>query len=74
MVKNLPAEVGDMGVIPAEGNDDPLQYSYLGNPVDRGAWWVTVPGAAKESDPTLRLNNNNVKTEFREEQILEANK
>ena len=57
-----------------EGNDNPFQYSYLGNPVDRGAWWVTVPGAAKESDPTLRLNNNNVKTEFREEQILEANK
>ena len=28
----------------------PLQYSCLGNPMDRGAWWVTVLGVAKESD------------------------
>ena len=31
---------------PREGNDNPLQYSCLGNPKDRGAWWATVHGAA----------------------------
>ena len=44
MVKNLPADAGDMGSIPrsgtypGEGNSDPLQYSCLGNPMDRRAW------------------------------------
>ena len=33
-----------------EGNGDPLQYSCLGNPMDRGAWQATVHGVAKESD------------------------
>ena len=48
-VKNLPA----MGYapwvrkIPGEGNGNPLQYSCLGNPMDRGAWWATVHGVAK---------------------------
>ena len=31
---------------------NPLQYPYLGNPTDRGAWWATVHGVAKESDLT----------------------
>ena len=36
-----------------EGNGNPLQYSCLGNPMDRGAWWATVSvGDLKESDPT----------------------
>ena len=30
-----------------EGNGTPLQYSCLGNPMDRGAWWATVHGVAK---------------------------
>ena len=30
-----------------EGNDNPLQYSYLGHPTDRGAWWATVHGVRK---------------------------
>ena len=34
---------------PGEGNGNPLQYSYLGNPMDRGAWWATVLGVEKES-------------------------
>ena len=53
-VKNLTAEItGDPGSIPGlgrssgEGNGNPLQYSCLGNPVDRGAWWVTVRGVTK---------------------------
>ena len=58
MVKNLPANAGDVSLIPGsgrspgEGNGSPLQYSCLGNPMDRGAWRATVHGAAKESDMT----------------------
>ena len=47
-----------LGRSPGEGNGDPLQYSCLGNPMDRGAWWPTVHGVRKESDRTWRLNNN----------------
>ena len=45
--------VGDPGWIPGsgrspgEGNGNPLQYSCLENPMDRGAWWATVHGIAK---------------------------
>ena len=55
-VKNLPANAGDSGdsgSIPESGrspgvrNGNPLQYSCLENPMDRGAWWATVPGVAK---------------------------
>ena len=35
---------------PGEGNGNPLHYSCLGNPVDRGAWQATVHGVTKESD------------------------
>ena len=65
VIKNLPANVGVAGSIPGlgrspgEGNGNPLQYSYLGNPMDRGVWWATVHGAAKESDTNEQLNNNN---------------
>ena len=57
MVKNLPANTGDAGLIPesgrssGEGNGNPLQYSCLGNPMDRGAWGATVHGVIK-SDTT----------------------
>ena len=53
MVKNLPAKPGDMGFIPGSGrsprggNGNPLQYSCLGNPMDKGARQATVPGVAK---------------------------
>ena len=53
MVKNLPAHAGDAGLITGWGrfsegrNGNPLQYSCLENPMDRGAWWATVHGVAK---------------------------
>ena len=36
-----------LGISPGEGNGNPLQYSCLGNPMDGGAWWATVHGAAE---------------------------
>ena len=52
-VKASACKVGDLGLIPGlgrfpgEGNGYPLQYSFLENPMDRGAWWATVHGVAK---------------------------
>ena len=57
MVKNLPACEEDLGLIPGsgespgEGNGNPLQYSRLGNPMDRGAWRLQFMGS-QESDTT----------------------
>ena len=56
VVKNLPAKAGDIrdvGLFPGSGRSpgggygNPLQYSCLGNPMDRGAWWATVHRVAK---------------------------
>ena len=58
MVKNLPDNAGDAGSIPGSGrspgkiNSNPLQYSCLENPKDRGAWRATVHGVTKELDMT----------------------
>ena len=61
MVKNQPANAGDIrnvsstpgsGRSPGGGNDNPLQDSCLGNPMDRGVWWATAHGGSKESDMT----------------------
>ena len=54
MVKYLPANMGDMGWIhglgrsPGEGNGKLLQYSCLGNPIDRGVWQAIVHGVSKD--------------------------
>ena len=59
--KEPSCNAGDRGSIsgwgrpPGEGNGNPIQYSCLENPMDRGAWWVTVHGVAKESDTTKWL-------------------
>ena len=56
-IRNPPANAGDaegMGSIPGsgrspgEGNVNPLQYSFLGNPMDKGSWWATAHGITKE--------------------------
>ena len=58
MVKNLAANAGDirdvssisgLGRSPGRGHGNPLQYSCLENPMDRGAWWATIHRVAKES-------------------------
>ena len=58
VVKNPLANAGYVGFIP--GSEEPpekglatqLQYSCLGNPMDRGAWWAIVRGVSKETDTT----------------------
>jgi len=40
------------GRSPGEGNNNPLQYSCLGNPLNGGTWWATVLGILKELDMT----------------------
>ena len=44
--------VPELGRSPGEGNSNPLQYSCLGNPMDRGAWRATVHRVTKELDTT----------------------
>ena len=62
MVKNLPCNARDAGSIPGsgrspgEGHGNPLQYSCLENPMDRGPWKATVHGVTKESDTTYQQN------------------
>ena len=56
LVKNPPANAGNSDLIsrsgrsPGGGNSYPLQYSYLENPMDRGAWWAIVYGVAVGPD------------------------
>ena len=69
--KETACNAGDLGSIPGlgrspgEGNGNPLQYSCLENPMDRGAWWATVHGVAKSqtrlSDFTFILQMRKLK-------------
>ena len=65
VIKNLPANAGDLGSIPGsgrspgEGSDSPLQYSCLGNSMDSGAWWATVHRVAKSQK---RLSDEHIAT------------
>ena len=61
VVKNPPASAGDirdlgsipgLGRSPGGGHDNLLQCSFLQNPMNRGGWWATVHGVAKELDMT----------------------
>ena len=64
VVKNLPANAGDVGSVsglgqpPGEGNGNPLQYSCLGNPMDRGAWQAMVHGGHKKVGEDLATKTN----------------
>ena len=63
MVKNPPAKAGNVGSIPGlgrspgKGNGNPLQYSFLDNSTDRGAWQAPRPWGHKELDITERLTH-----------------
>ena len=67
VIKNLPANKRDLrdegsilgwGRSPGEGHGNPLQYSCLENPMDRGAWQATVHGVAKNCTWLKRLNTH----------------
>ena len=67
VVKNLPANAGDvrdralipgLGRFPGGANDNPLQYSCLENPMDRGAWRATVHRVAKSQTRLKRLSTH----------------
>ena len=69
MVKNLSATAGDTGVTgsvsgwgrsPGGGHGNPLQYSFLENPMDRGAWHATVRRVAKSWTQLKRLSIQHV--------------
>ena len=81
MVRNVPANASDSGSIPGlgrspeEGNGNPLQYSCLGNLMDRGAWQDTIHGVAKVSDTTKQhpvkhyLKKKKVQFDYKERMI-----
>ena len=74
MIKNPPANAGDAGSVPGSGrfpgggNGNPLQYSCLENPMDRGAWRAAVHGVAgsditehahiRHNQETLEINEH----------------
>ena len=71
VVKNLPASAGDirdaglipgLGRSPGGGHSNPLRYSCLENPMDRGSWWATVHGVARELDMTEHTLNTHTST------------
>ena len=70
VVKNTPANSGNLNAIlgsrrsPGEGNGNSLQYSCLGNPMDRGVWWAMVHGVTKESGTTQRRNKFSKKSKI----------
>ena len=62
-----------LGRSPEEGNGNPLQYSCLGNPMDREGWWATVHGVAKSqtqlSDLTTITMANDVENLFNKRRL-----
>jgi len=68
VVKNPLGDVRDLGSIPewgrlpGEGRGNPLQYSFLKNPMDRGAWWATVHRVAKSQTRLKQLCKTKNKT------------
>ena len=65
VVKNPPASAGDtrdagsipgLGRSPGEGHSNPLQYSFLENPMDRGAWPATVHRVAESQTQLTQLS------------------
>ena len=64
VIKTLPVSAEDVSLIPGlgrssgEGNGNPLQYSCLGNPMERGARWAVVYGVINKLDTIWRLNNS----------------
>ena len=71
MVKNQAANAGAMGLVsesgrsPGGGNGNALQYSCLGNPMDRGVWRAAVLGVTKELDILEQLSTHTYRGIYR---------
>ena len=83
VVRNPPTNAGyiiDMGSVPAlgrspgGGNGNPLQYSCLENPMDRGAWWATVHGVAKSWTRLKQLSTHALFTQIKHKKNKYKNK
>ena len=73
MVKNLSANAGDvrdvgliprLGRSPGEGHGNPLQYSCLENPMDRGSWCATIHGVSKSQIWLKCLSTSHIQSSF----------
>ena len=73
MVKNQPANAGDIrdtrGMSPGVGHGNPLQYSCLENPMDRGAWWVTVHRVEQSQTRLKQLKHTHTHTHTHNKQM-----
>ena len=64
------SKAGDVGLIPGSGrslgggNGNPLQYSYMKNPLDRGAWWAAIYGVTRSRTRLKRLNSSSSSSGF----------
>ena len=69
--KEAACNAGNLGLIPGLGrspgeeNGYPLQYSCLGNSMDRGAWWAIAQGVAKELDVTTNTTSHTIQMKSR---------
>ena len=69
-INNPHSNAGDVGSIPGsgrspgEGNGNLLQYSRLGNPMDRGVWWATVHGVAKSRTLLMQLSTHTCNRDY----------
>ena len=79
MIKNPPANAGDIrdsgsipgsGRSPGGGHGNPLQYSCLENPVDRGAWWAMVCRATKSRTRLRRLSTYSRSNDYYQTELL----
>ena len=52
-----PGSIPGLGRSPGERNGNPVQYTWLENPMDRGAWWATVHGVAKSRTQLSDITN-----------------
>ena len=79
VVKNLPASAGDirdvgsipgLGRSPAGGHDNPLYYTCLENPMDRGAWWAAVHRVTESQTRLKRLSTHTQWEKMTQERLL----
>ena len=60
VVKNLACNAGDLGRSPGGGHGSPLQYSFLENPMERGAWWAVVHRVAQSQTRLKQLSSGSM--------------